>query len=306
MYTKVIKRLIQLKEIQLAKLVEAVAGRFYNIVTVKGNNLYLNALSPTQITYFIAKDGKLYKILSLKKNSLFDEDKIEEIMKTYGKKAIDKIAEEAGNKVKYFKKVNLQELSNILFIKESFHEREIDEWFPEITEERKKRSIKVGKFNFLPGSLRDEDLFNIKYVLNKSTKLLKTINLDKSAYGDVIIVDKLPGTATAIYDRDSDIIKIEREAAFLQDFTRPLHDTLHEIAHRIYRKKYVNTKAVDDKFLEVYKEWKENGNSDMVPSLFSVKKSSKRWATEWFSEVVAYGLLKNNRKLLDFVKKVSN
>jgi len=295
----------------IKKIVKAVAGRYYNKVGKGKDILYLNALSPSQVVYIISKNNNTYNIVSLKKNTLFGGDYIEDFLKEV--KSADKVMNTVVSKakkngvLKFFKKnLSLDELLSIVVNKESFHENVLYKWFPEIRKKQKEKVVKIGNFDVLLGDLPKDYLPSIQFTLDKSTKMLKDINLSKIAYGDVILVDKLPGKTSAIYSQDTDIIKMLKDTVFIKNWQQPVHDMLHELAHRAYRKNYVDKKTIDDKYMEVYSGWKKDDIElqKWVPSLFSVQKNNKSWATEWFSELVAYALLDRNKMYKDFIKEV--
>ena len=258
---KLIAELLKKREYKFLKKVIGVASRGYVKIGTGDNTIYVNTPgSRAQITYAIVKNSNKYYVLSTKKKAKgknFDITLVDDAYNSFNKNALATIkylakTAEEHDLLKYFKEnLSPKEFTKLLLTKESFHLNNFNEWFPDLkkVEEEEEEDVYNFKVTFddsVKGIAKDK----VYEFIRKASSYLKKFGLSKILYGKVFVVDKLPGNYIAVYDSNSDMVKVSRRAAkkYNDDMGR---NFVHELGHRLWRKGYVDIGKATDMYKQV-------------------------------------------------------
>jgi len=255
---KLIAELLKRRKYKFLKKVIGVATRGYIKIGKGKDTLYVNTPKiKAGVAFVITKSGDKYYVLSLKRNPSFDVTFIANKYDDYNKnalktlKALSSLAKEY-KLLKYFKEnLNPKEFTKLLLTKEAFHLDRFNEWFPDLekVEEEEEESIDNFKVIF-DDAVKGIDKEKVYEFIRKASSYLKKFGLSKILYGKVFVVDKLPGNYIAVYDSNSDVVKVSRRAAkkYSDNMGR---NFIHELGHRLWRKGYVNIGKVEDMYKQI-------------------------------------------------------
>jgi len=255
---RLIAELLKKEEYDFLKKIIGVAARGYTQVGKGKETLYVNTPNrKSGVAFIITKTGDKYHVLSLKRHPGFNITYIANKYDDYNKDALKTIEAlfslaKDHKLVKYFKEnLNPKEFTKLLLTKEAFHLDRFNEWFPNLKEIEEKEEESVENFKVVfDDAVKGIAKEKVYEFITKASSYLKKFGLSKILHGKVFVVDKLPGNYIAVYEGNSDVIKVSRRAAkkYSDDMGR---NFIHELGHRLWRKGHVNEGKVEDVYKQV-------------------------------------------------------